>query len=112
MAARKDKSNTAGQFQKGDPRATDCQLLSAASRSANADTHAKAKSLITGEDRETWITVLNAAAKKGDLNALKLLLQILKELPALGQTIDLHTEAMSDEDKALLKAVRERYDNA
>lgn len=111
MAARKDKSNTAGQFKKGDPRATDCQLLSAQQKSANAEMYSMAKSLITGEDREEMIGILKEMYRKGDLNAMKLLLQILRELPDAKQTIDLHTEGLSEEDRALLNALRDRYES-
>jgi hypothetical protein len=113
MAARKDKTNTSGNIQPGeDARAK--QLSSAASRSKNAEerrmTHPLAKEIITEDDRKEWIGMLNESSKHGDLNALKLLLQILKELPDIKQTIDLHTEDLSEEDRELLKAVRERYE--
>ena len=111
MAARKDKSNTAGNFQKGDQRAKDCQLLSAKKKSENAEMYSMAKSLITGEDREEMIGILKEMYRKGDLNAMKLLLQILRELPDTKQTIDLHTEGLSEEDRSLLNALRDRYES-
>jgi hypothetical protein len=118
MAARKDKSNTAGQFQKGDPR-----TQSDASKGGTEKARKMREEIMplrelaldmfgSDEKMREWISQLcKLWEEKGDLQAFKLLLQILGIMPKEEKTIDVKMEGLSDEDRALINAVRARYES-
>lgn len=106
MAARKDKSNTAGQFKKGDQRAKDCQLAAAEKKSENAQRMNRMMSIAhkncSDEDRAAWWKMLKDEIGKGNLKALELALKIVGEMPNEKIDMGMTLNTMSDEDRALL----------
>ena len=112
MAARKDKTNTAGQFQKGDQRARDCQLLSAAKKSENAPKINRmamiADKNCTDEDRAEWWNIVKREIEKGNLKALELALKIVGEMPTEKIDMGMTLNQMSDADRDLLNRVDKR----
>lgn len=117
MAARKDKSNTAGQFKPNDERTRECASKGAAEKLRKLNEEIKplraigVETCLTEENMQKWIVqLLKLWEEKNDLQAFKLLLQILGIMPKTEQTIDLKVEGLSDEDRELIETVRARYE--
>ena len=65
---------------------------------------------VSEEDRAAICDALKEKAKNGDKDAIKLLLQLMGEMPNEKQEIDLKMPTISEADAALLKAVQSRYE--
>ena len=70
-----------------------------------------ARKLVTDEDRAAILSALLVKAKNADKDAVKLVLQLLGEMPDEKQTLDLKVQGLMDADRSLLNAVRERYES-
>lgn len=65
---------------------------------------------VSEEDRAAICDALKEKAKNGDKDAIKLLLQLMGEMPDDKQVIDLKVPTITEADAELLKAVQSRYE--
>jgi protein-tyrosine-phosphatase len=113
MAARKDKSNTAGQFQKGDQRPVDCQKLSVPSATvarAERMTFKKAALNIPQEKVNEIVEKMAEQAANGDVRSAELILKMRGEYTTQ-QTVDVKMEGLTADDLKLVDTVRARYES-
>lgn len=102
MAARKDKSNTAGQFQKGENAIENGRKGGLKSKPSVMSEIALKR--ITPEDREAALDNLIERAKTDD-RSFELLLKVLGEMPDTKTSIGLTVNGLTDADRSLLEKV-------
>lgn len=110
MAARTDKLNTKGNFTPEN--AAEMGRRGGQQTKANKEERKLMRDIalerVSAEDRAAICDALLEKSKNGDKDSIKLLLQLLGEMPDEKMNIGMTLNALTDADRSLLKAVEGR----